>query len=228
MQLRFAEIILWNTSVAISSQCLEELKAAFTSVSANRRVCVMGKGPISSEKQRLESEHSISELFRLHSYEIVAYVRNLVGEGPPDSDDIVQQTFAQYASLGADKRAKINNPRAFLFRTASNLIADYYRSAAVRTGVSMGERDIETFASELEEITPEVVLLSRQRYQCVMEAIECLPRRQRRFFLLHRLKGWNYRKIAQESGVGIGTVCRDVELALGACRDAINKFEREE
>lgn len=171
---------------------------------------------------------SLGELFRLYAPEIVAFVRNRVGEGPPDADDIAQQSFAKFAGLGAKKRSEIENPRAFLYRTATNLITDHFRSAAARTNVQIGDQDIDVLIEERDEITPEVVVLARERYDVVMEAVANLPRRQRRFFILRRVKGWSIRKIAKENGVGVGTVCRDLEMALGACRLAVERFENDD
>ena len=170
----------------------------------------------------------LGELFRQYAPEIIAHVRNRVGEGPPDADDIAQQTFAKFAGLGAQKRAEIDNPRAFLYRTATNLVTDYFRSATARTNVQMGDQNVEIFVDDRDELTPEIVLLARERYAAVMEAVARLPRRQRRFFILRRIKGWSIRKIAKENGVGVGTVCRDVEMALGACRVAMEGFEDDE
>lgn len=189
----------------------------------------MGKRPSQDQtRNAVDAPQGMADLFRLHAGEIVAHIRKRVGEGPPDADDIAQQAFAQFAALGAKRRADIDNPRAFLFRTATNLIADYYRSAAVRTGVQMGHADPDIFMQEWDDHTPEIVLLSKERYQRVMDAVAALPRRRRRFFLLHRIKGWSYRKIARENGVGVGAVCRDVEAALAACRRALETLEEDE
>ena len=179
-------------------------------------------------KPARSGDGAISRLFRDHAPELTGFVRNKVGEGPPEADDIMQQAFAQFASLSPSKRADIENPRAFLFRTANNLITDYYRRASTRTSVQMGEEDPDSFQSERDELTPEIVLLSRERYRAVSEAVADMPKRQRRFFLLNRLSGWSYRKIARASGVSVGTVCREIELALAACRVALDAFEEEQ
>ena len=168
---------------------------------------------------------AMGELFRSYGGDLRHFIWSIVGEGPPDPEDIAQQTFANYAASRLKNESSIDNPRAFLFRTASNLIKDYFKSAAARSTVQIGDADIDEYNGELDELTPEVVLLSRERYACVMGAVETLTRRQKRFLVLNRLNGLSYREIARQSGVGLATVARELEIALGVCRLALKDLD---
>lgn len=177
------------------------------------------------DKQNGGKAWSLARIYEAHVGEIIAFVRGKVGDGPPDPDDIAQQAFANYAAQQAPH--KVENPRAFLYRTASNLIADYFKSAFTRTSVQAEGGKIEKLVTETNELTPEIVLLARERYKRVIDAMNALPRRQRRFLALHRLSGLSYEEIARRSGVGTSTVRRDVEAAVGACRRAIEQLNAE-
>lgn len=184
--------------------------------------------PLKTVKNNTQETHgdgTVAGLFRLYRDDIAVFVRKKVGAGPPDPDDIVQQTFANYAALRDP--SKVDNPRAFLYRTASNLIVDYFKSAFVRTSVQVEDDDFEAIVSETNELTPEIVLLSRERYTRVMDAVDALPRRRRRFLVMHRLQGLSYEEIARRAGVGTSTARREVEAAVGACRVAIEKMNEE-
>ena len=52
-------------------------------------------------------------------------------------------------------------------------------------------------------------------------ALLAMPRRTRRIFLMHRLKGMSYREIASELGVGEKGVEYHMMRALARCRRAV-------
>src|SRR5687768_7863946 len=73
---------------------------------------------------------SLSSLYVRHWGEIVAFIRHTCGTGPPDPEDAAQAAFTQFAAL--EHTETIENPRAFLFRSARNHVVDYKRKEAVR------------------------------------------------------------------------------------------------
>ena len=162
---------------------------------------------------------TLQDLYRHHWRELVAFIRQQVGAGPPEPEDVAQQSFTNFAALEAPEQ--VDNPRAFLYRTAANLITDYHRSAAHRRQHVAETLNLEKNAQTHDELSPEIVLLDRERFGRVIQAVRALPRRQRRFLLLHRVEGLSYTQIARRNGVSISTVRREVEAAAGACREAV-------
>lgn len=181
---------------------------------------------------RLNSEGADAELIALstiyarHQGELLSFVRGKVGNGPPDPDDIVQQAFANYAAR--DDRTSIRSPIAFLIRTAGNLIHDHFRRSATRLNVSANGSEFDELLSAHDELSPEVVVLGRQRFSIVMAAMRALPRRQRRFLLRNRIEGLSYTAIAKANGVSVSTVLREVEAAVEACQTALIKMTNED
>ena len=168
----------------------------------------------------------IESLYRRHWGELCKYINKRYGPGPPDPEDVVQQAFENYAAL-ADPSA-VENPRAFLYRTAANLVADHYRSAAFRKNISTDGIDLDEVIGEHDDMTPEVFLIDRRRYERVMDTIAGLPRRQRRFLVLNRMQGMTYTEIARRNGVSISTAEREVKAAVGICRLALAQMENDE
>lgn len=168
----------------------------------------------------------LESVYKRHWEELCRYLNCRFGAGPPDPEDIAQQTFVNYAAL--DDISAVRHPRAFLFRTASNLVADYRRSAAFRRNVSAEGMDIDEILDEHEAITPEVALIDRCRYEYVLSVLNTLPRRQRRFLILNRFQGMNCTEIAKRSGVSVSTAYREVEAAVFACRAALTKLDGDE
>ena len=169
---------------------------------------------------------ALENAYRLYWKELCNYLNKRFGEGPPEPEDVAQQAFEKYAAL--DDPASVRHPRAFLYRTATNLVADHYRSAAVRTAVSFDGVDLDVAPALRDEITPEIVLIDKRRYERVMAALAALPRRQRRFLILHRLRGMTYNEIAQRNGVSISTAEREVKAAVNASREALFAMENNE
>ena len=127
----------------------------------------------------------LAQIYAEHQGELFAFVRGKVGSGPPDPDDIVQQAFANYAA--SDNRAAILNPIAFLVRTAGNLTHDHFRRFATRFNVSADSGALDKMIQTHDELSPEIVVLGRERFSIVMRALNSLPIRQRRFLLLNRI-----------------------------------------
>jgi len=180
------------------------------------------KGPGSATGAPQSLPQSLGDVFNSHYDEILNYVRGKVGAGPPDPDDITQQTFANFAAHG--DRASIRNPVGFLVRIAGNLIIDHARKSGTRLNVSANGDDFDFIAGARDEISPEIVVLSRERFDCVIAALAQLPRRQRRFVLLNRLEGLSYTDIARQNGVSESTARREVEAGVAYCRRALNEL----
>lgn len=161
----------------------------------------------------------LRDLFKAHREELEAFARQKVGDGPPDPSDVTQQAFTNFAAL-KDPDA-VENPRAFLYRTVTNLILDYVRRPVNRHKVSADEMGLEKILLDADEITPEIVLLDKEVMQVVIATVRGLKQRQRRFMLLNRIHGMSYTEIARRNGTSISTAKRETEAAVDAIRRAL-------
>lgn len=166
---------------------------------------------------------SLPAVYERYATELTIYARRRVGRGPPEPEDLVQQAFANFA--GMQNPADVKNPRAFLYRVIANQITDHNRSAGHQRAVDVEDARLEEFFQDKDEISPEIVLLDRERFSKVAETIRSLPRRQRRFLLLNRLEGMTYTEIARRNGVSIMTAKREVDAAIRKCRLALEALE---
>ncbi|KKK85213.1 hypothetical protein LCGC14_2775540, partial [marine sediment metagenome] len=69
---------------------------------------------------------NIEDLYTSYWSELCKFLHSRYGSGPPEPEDIAQTAFVKFASL--ENNDRVENPRAFIYRTASNLIVDYHRS----------------------------------------------------------------------------------------------------
>ena len=147
-------------------------------------------------------------------YELCKYIAARVGTGPPEPEDVVQAAFTKFAALKAPE--KVVNPRAFLYRTALNIVIDANRRAQ-RHHASL----IQGVAPDLEEATddlePERVLLGKEALLLLRQAVLTLPPRDRSFLLAHRLEGLSYAEIARRANMAPSTVREIVEKSFAVC-----------
>lgn len=157
----------------------------------------------------------LERLYKLHGPALRQALTRRFGNGPPDPDDILQETFLKYLRL--EKRDAVDRPAAFLFAMARNMMIDEIR----RQGLRQKHRDalkIDPSYLNVEEKTPENVLESGQRFASLDAALATLPKRQKEFIVMSRIEGLSYREIAARTGASEATISRDIAKALGALR----------
>lgn len=145
---------------------------------------------------------------------------------PQVAEDLAQETYLR--TRKAMDAGPIEHLEAFLYLTAKNLALDHRRRRHARGGVvrAGGDHpDIANIPSDTPD--PEVALIERERLRRLENAVRRLPERARRVWVLARLEGWTYPQIARHLGISQGTVFNDLKLAMGQCRDAVERLERD-
>ena len=128
--------------------------------------------------------------------------------GYADSEDLVQSAFVRMQNYSATRQ--VDNPAAFLVRTAVNIRLDAYRREKL-----LGSRQyIENF-EEYENHAPlqDEILAARARLERVKSGIEQLPPRTREIFLMHRLENVKYSEIASRIGISESAVEKHIARA---------------
>jgi len=139
---------------------------------------------------------------------VLGAVRRAV-RGADTAEDLLHSAFLRLSEYS--ERDSVENPSAFLVRTAANLAVDERRRVRVR-------RESPIDISEMIEIAdgqplhPEV-LAARERLDKVMTALESLGPRTREIFLLHRLDGLKYREIAARLDITVSAVEKHIAKA---------------
>lgn len=166
---------------------------------------------------------STSALYLRHRAELVTFIRRRFGSGPPDPEDIAQQAFANYAALGAGDA--VTNPRAFLFRTAHNIVLNDRKHTRIGGRFLDSNPDPKEICEAREDFNPEVVLANRQRYWLVEQAIRAMPLKRRQCLLLHRIEGLSYAEIARRLGYSETNVRKQVMLGIRDCGAVLDEAD---
>ncbi|CAN7274555.1 sigma-70 family RNA polymerase sigma factor [Pseudorhodoferax sp. LjRoot39] len=148
--------------------------------------------------------------------ELLAFLVRAVRD-PHEAQDLAQQAFERVLQ---HQRAghRVDDLRALLYEVARNLLVDRHRRLQVRQhdsdavlldhpGPSAGE--------------PDTVYAGRQRLQVLIAAIESLPPRCRRAFILHKIDGLSHAEVAAQMEISLNMVERHIMLAVAACRKAL-------
>ena len=126
-----------------------------------------------------------------------------------DADDLVQDVFVQLHTR--DSGAEIENVEGYLFRTAVSVLNRQRRRNTWRWGQ---QEVLETVADELDERSPERILLGRETVARVVAAVRGLPRRRAEAFALSKLEHLSNEEVARRMGISVKSVEELLRLAL--------------
>lgn len=112
----------------------------------------------------------------------------------------------------------IENPSAYLYRLASNLLVDRARSrrrAAARDADWRRHSHMSLNGADIAD-TPdaEAAVCARLRLERLTEALSMLPPRTRRVFWLHKFEGLTHAETARRLGISKSAVEKHISQAL--------------
>lgn len=133
--------------------------------------------------------------------------------GRDEAPDLVQEAFTCVLRSGAFDR--LENPNGYLTRTARNLVINrartWHRKECMLYPLDEA-RDSPLLPDQ------EWKIEGRELRAAYRRSLLALPRRTRRIFLMHRLKGMSYRAIAERLSVGEKCIEYHMMRALARCR----------
>jgi RNA polymerase sigma-70 factor (ECF subfamily) len=132
------------------------------------------------------------------------------------AEDLVQDLYVRVASLDTDE--PVENPSAYLYRLASNLMLDRLRSdrrSGARDSAWLQTQRLELGGEAVsDEPSAEQNVAGRQSLAQLTRAITELPPKTRRAFQLHKLEGLTQEETARVLGVSRKTVEKQISSAL--------------
>ena len=161
--------------------------------------------------------------FEGHYEELLRFLARRMGDAERAAD-IAQDTYVRLAAA-PQPAGRIGNPRAYVFRVASNLAIDTLRKETRTEGRSTTIDGTEAIPDPL--ASPERTLLARERLELLDEALATLPPNARRALLMSRVNHLTFARIAKELGVSESMVAKYIAQALRACRDHLRRFDEE-
>jgi RNA polymerase sigma factor (sigma-70 family) len=141
-----------------------------------------------------------------------AFLRYLFRVWPKRDEvtDLRQEVYARVFESARTSRPQM--PRAFLFATARNLMADRVRRARVVSIEAVG--DIDELNVLVEEITPEHHAIARQELKRLAWAFDRLPAKCREVMWLRRVQEMSQKEVAKHLRVRETTIEKHVSRAV--------------
>jgi RNA polymerase sigma factor (sigma-70 family) len=150
-----------------------------------------------------------------HEAAVRAWLRRWMGR-QQDIDDVIQEAYCRLAAL--DNVKHIGSGRAYLFKTARNIVLEQARRARIVPIDNMTHMDALEYADDAPPL--EQVVAGARELQRVQRLIEQLPLKCRRVFVLRRIHGMPQREIARTLGISENIVemqaVRGLKLILKA------------
>jgi RNA polymerase sigma-70 factor (ECF subfamily) len=159
-------------------------------------------------------EGEATALYRELRKPLVRYLRCL-GLSSDEAQDVVQDAFVslqRHLAAGGSQE----NIRSWLYRVAHNQARNRQTSYDRRFSAPLGELDTMS-----DEATPERVVLEKEKFRRLGEAIRLLSERERECLLL-RGGGLRYREIGEVLGIPTSTVGDTVERAIKKLAEKCN------
>lgn len=134
--------------------------------------------------------------------------------GQADVEDVLQELYLKASRI--PEASDVRDPRAYLYRLASNLMMDRWRStrrAAARDGAwRMAFHGVDVGVDEAP--SAEATVDARQRLQALVRALDALPEKTRGVFRLHKFDGLSYAEVAEREGMSRSSVEKHMMQAL--------------
>ncbi len=182
-----------------------------------------GKAPSPREQSLAQARRARMEAaIKKHDRMLVRWLTSKFHD-PDKASDIAQSAYVR--ALDYVATTDVDNPKALLFKTAANLAANEFRSLSrVRRTIHQDDADdglslVNAIACDAPD--QERQMLARQDLQASMQAIEALPEKVRRAFILNRFEEKSYREIAEIMQVSQSSVEKYVIRALKSLRAAV-------
>jgi RNA polymerase sigma-70 factor (ECF subfamily) len=161
-------------------------------------------------------------LYHQHSVALCRLLRRKYGPGPPEPEDVTQEAFSRLAALPEEAVSDIEHPKAFLYRTAENLLNTERRKRAVRSAHAAELNFLELARSEC---TPERVMLAKDQLDIAEAVLRKMPDKRRRCFLMHRFDDLSFAEIGRQLGMTANGAKGHVERAMAEIVTALEASE---
>jgi RNA polymerase sigma-70 factor (ECF subfamily) len=172
------------------------------------------------DRVALNDAANFEQLYRVYWQDLCGHLRRMFGAGPPEPEDAVQAAFIRFAAL--EEPQSVRNPRAFLLVTARNIILDQKRRSGRHLDYAKAVL-AENSGPQLDDLSPERVLLEKERFEVINAVFQTLPHKQQVILTLRRRYNYTYQQIADETGWSYGDVYRQMDKALASLSQALKR-----
>lgn len=171
------------------------------------------------------SDRGLLQTFITARPELLRFLR-LRGAAPDEAEDILQ---TMGLALASQATGPVDQPRAYLYRMATNQFLLHRRSDARQR--RRDEDWVDAQSGFMREIDPqpsaETVLIASQHLHLLQGVIDAMPERTATIFRLFRLENVQQKTIAADLGISVSAVEKHLARAYLDILHARRKFDEE-
>lgn len=134
------------------------------------------------------------------------------------AEDLFQDLMVRLVRNGSLKKAE--TPKAYLFRSAVNLVTDFYRRDATERRMS---QELSHSHDKHDALDAERIVAAQQKIKIVEQALSELPDRCRQIFIMVKADGKKQKVVAEELGISLRTVESNLVKALLHCQKRLRQ-----
>ena len=157
--------------------------------------------------------------FERHRRHLLRYLARLVSSSDV-AEDLTQEAFARVYVV---QDGTLRSPRSFLYRTAHNLAMDHMRRRRIAATEPLTDVTIDTLGDD--SPPPDACVAAREELRLIEAAIQELPPKCRKVFILLRFEGRSYKEIALAMALSETMVRKYAARALEHCRQRLSDGE---
>jgi RNA polymerase sigma factor (sigma-70 family) len=157
--------------------------------------------------------------FERHRQSLLRYLARLVSSADV-AEDLTQEAFARVYVL---QKGTLRSPRSFLYRTAHNLAMDHIRRRRVAAAEPLTDVTADTVGDD--SPPPDARVAAREELRMIEAAIQELPPKCRKVFILLRFEDRSYKEIALAMALSETMVRKYAARALEHCRQRLSEGE---
>ena len=139
-----------------------------------------------------------------------------------DANDLAQEALLRMHKFQQSRQ--LDNARAFLYKTANNLVVDKIRREKVHDKYVSFEMLPEQSDEDNDKFAPsaERTVSAEEELAQIYKVVDKMPEKVRRAFLMHRGKDMSYNEIASEMSVSTSMVEKYIIQALKILRNELS------
>ena len=154
---------------------------------------------------------TLAKLFLENNRSLCAYLRTRVAS-QHEAEDIAQEAYARL--LQHHQPRAISYLRAYLFKVAANIARDRARQRRLHLRIDLAQSSEE----QVEIATPDQQVQAAEQLSLLALALNELPEKYQRAFLLCRIQEWDTNQIAADLAVGERMARNYVSRTARYCR----------
>lgn len=164
--------------------------------------------PLPPDDRVSAPDSSLDRLYREHATRLFRFFSRRAGT--IEAPDLVHEAFVRMVGTEPGQARAAESPGAYLTRIATNLLRDRAKMAVRRSAALHSTYD----DREHSGVDPHELLDHREKLARLDAGVQRLNQRTREIFLLHRVEGLTYAQIAEEMGMSVKGVKKQMMKAL--------------